>query len=349
MAGWLRLQPLDTVVFRDGRPFDAGTDSLARTIFPRPATVAGAAGAALNLRPETVAGPLLWTGERAWLPTPRDVVAAEPGEPERLQPTARAGIHDDLGGSAPSFALRGEGTSAGGWISSDDLAVYLAGAGADDLNIVPGEEFLQIERRVGLWREDGRTASDGFLYSAEHLRPRPRLGRDALSFIVDVRGEGLVIDRDVVRLGGEGHQSSVSWLDADAEVLPAAPAEFPQGRVLVYLATPAVFPDGWRPPLDAIAAACRADTGLELRLELAAACNEGPVAITGWDPAATPPGPRAARWAVEAGSVYLLSVMPPVAAPGFAAWAHGRCLPQADELLRTAGFGMCLIGRWPHT
>ena len=31
---------------------------------------------------------------------------------------------------------------------------------------------------------------------------------------------------------------------------------------------------------------------------------------------------------------------------GFVNQYHGRCLPQADDRLRTAGFGMCLTGRW---
>ena len=112
--------------------------------------------------------------------------------------------------------------------------------------------------------------------------------------------------------------------------------EAADGRVLVYLATPALWADGWRIPVP---------DGARL---VAAACGK-PV------PAATlTPGPRwkqtrVLRWAVPAGSVYLLEFDDPAAGAEWAAGVHGTAL-RADRrrsgYMRTAGFGVVLTGVW---
>jgi CRISPR-associated protein Cmr3 len=147
----------------------------------------------------------------------------------------------------------------------------------------------------------------------------------------------------------------------------------------VYVATPAIWPGGWLPPLPLPSGA---------RLEAAAVGPAQPVAT------ASPRGyahnnggetvdyanTRMLRWAVPAGSVYLISFAdagePPHAVDGGAAaggpaqlaageraarWAasvHGtaigradcdqgaRCRAHPDCRLRTAGFGVVLTGAW---
>jgi len=46
---WVVLEPLDTIVVRDGRAFDAGVNTEAQTVPPTPSTVAGAIGAAYGV------------------------------------------------------------------------------------------------------------------------------------------------------------------------------------------------------------------------------------------------------------------------------------------------------------
>ena len=48
---WVVLEPLDTIVVRDGRAFDAGVNTEAQTVPPTPSTVAGAIGAAYGAAP----------------------------------------------------------------------------------------------------------------------------------------------------------------------------------------------------------------------------------------------------------------------------------------------------------
>jgi CRISPR-associated protein Cmr3 len=104
--------------------------------------------------------------------------------------------------------------------------------------------------------------------------------------------------------------------------------------VLVYLATPGLWPGGWRIPVPPGA-----------RLVAAATGEPEPVATL------TPGGDwrqsRVLRWAAPAGSVYLLQFDD---AEHGAAWArdvHGTAYGRGlKDRLRTAGFGVVLTGAW---
>jgi CRISPR-associated protein Cmr3 len=132
-------------------------------------------------------------------------------------------------------------------------------------------------------------------------------------------------------LGGRGRLADVK--DAGELAWPARPATFPGGRLLLYLVTPALWPDGWRPPLP---------QGVTL---VAAATGEAqPVATS--TPGRSWRADRRLRWAVPAGSVYLLQFPDQDAAAAFAASTHGAAHVQAEQRLRTAGFGVVLTGVW---
>src|SRR5206468_10611453 len=119
---------------------------------------------------------------------------------------------------------------------------------------------------------------------------------------------------------------------------PASGVGATGNRVLVYLATPGVWADGWRMPVPAAAT-------------LVAAATREP------EPAATvTPGPRwrdsrALQWAVPAGSVYLLEFGDAEAGAAWVRARHGVALDRGvdmgePDLLRTAGFGVALTGVW---
>ena len=285
----------------------------------------------------------------------------------------------DASGVGATFRLLGGGGKpAPGALGGDAVAGYLRGEPERALAAVAAAEpaALVRERRLGLARHSrgaadgrGRTAVTGFLYVGEFWRARAD-AEARLGFACRVwfdRAAPTPVAR-IVRLGGEGRQARVRVLP-DATVDPPAgqagpssavgtgvavgdgtsggrspalavpdrPDGFPGGQVLLYLATPAVFPDGWLP------------AGID-GADLVAACTAGPEAVAGWapDPDGPPGGgrPRPVRWAVGAGSVYFLRFGDEDAARVFARRFHGRCLPQAQDWLRTVGFGMCLVGVW---
>ncbi|KXK59007.1 hypothetical protein AWW66_26620 [Micromonospora rosaria] len=351
---WLVLEPHDTVSVRDGRAFDAGVQTVGRAVPPHPATVAGAVGAAFGappgagvdpaqrgvLVPAELHGPVVLRRRtsgrwRAWFPMPRVVVRVD-ADWRRLTPgnTRLDGVRHDL--SDEVDLLGGPQGEPGGWLDGSALGRFLA-----DPLVVPrdaGPPWVW-ERRVGLARDDARTARDGMLYSVEHLRPAVDASFDGFGFAVGCVSAPPHQLRETVPLGGEGRRATVhDWTDAgDLGPLPAAPADV-HTRVLLYLATPAVFGDGWRPAADDLRGA---------RLVAAAVGGPQPVAMGRPDPRTGELHARRLVWAAPAGSVYFLDFDGDAAAAREAVerW-HGHAFAQSDETLRTAGFGLTLTGRW---
>jgi CRISPR-associated protein Cmr3 len=378
---WVALRVRDTVVVRDGRSFDAGGDRRGATVGPWPSTVAGALTTAFDgVEPSEVRGPVL--GEQlpdgSWsprFPVPADVLlpgnaSARPGRTRviRLRPGTAATdpvvslVTSDLPDGPQALLLPPTGVER-----VSPLPGLLRPAGLrrwlnDDVPTRDGtldvEAFpLVPDVRVGLARS-GRVAAEGYLYSMTHLRPR-----DGWAFLVqcdDSPGTRGVTPAGPVPLGGRARLADCA--DAPGVAWPDRPGDYPGGRLSVYVATPAVWADGWRPPLPPGA-------------RLVAAAVPDPVPVATASPrrareriAGGPtPGPRglrstaSLRWAVPPGAVYLLRFEDDPAtgrdgaecAARWAATVHGRALgPSADvapdgtDRLRTAGFGVILTGRW---
>ena len=362
-SSWLAFTPRDTVFVRDGRSFDAASDALAQTVRPGPTTVAGAVGAAFGIRPAglrdhdagsgqaaigEVRGPVLArrSGD-TWIPyfpVPADLVRTT-GEAEpyvyRLMPSEPAGLTDLGEGEVQSWLMLPEERvePLRGWIPGPILAAYLAGElpgpGGTPLEdfepLMRGEDLadpLVPERRIGLARDDRRVRV-GYLYQSTHLRPE-----EDWAFLAEYTWSG-ERGQNPIPFGGKGRLADI---EPAAMSWPASGAGAMGTRVLVYLATPAVWADGWRMPIPAGATLVAAATG---EPEPAATVTPG----VRWRDS------RALRWAVPAGSVYLLEFGD--AATG-AAWArewHGVALDRGGDvgepdLLRTAGFGVALTGVW---
>jgi CRISPR-associated protein Cmr3 len=343
--------PRDTVFVRDGRSFDAADDAFAQTVRPTPTTIAGAVGAAFGgANPLTVRGPVLarrnGEGWEPYFTVPTDLVvtAARGKRVYRMRP--EPGGTTDLGngtGGLPRMLAPPEhaepvqpvteeepGVLLPGRVLADYLAGRLVGGNGVPLTRLQLEVPLRSEQRIGLAR-DGRRAREGYLYQAVHLRPE-----DGWAFLAEytVDDKWPAEGRNHVPFGGRGRVAEVgraeaAWPDATAAI---------GKQVLVYLATPAVWPGGWRMPVP---------QGAEL---IAAATGE-PVPV-----ATVTPGPdwkksRVLRWAVPAGSVYLLEFEDAAAGAQWARTWNGVALDRGvssteADLLRTAGFGVVLTGVW---
>ncbi len=354
---WLALVPRDTVLIRDGRSFDAAADTTALTVRPWPSTVAGAVAAAFGAEPgatpdtapgtvpDEVRGPVLGhsAGEEwePYFPVPADLVQeAEGDKPYALRlRSAAADVQTDLDEAGLRWLMPPSGTRKvkplSGWMPGRRLTEYLAGDFPPGDQGIPASDLgladpLWPELRVGLAREPSRQARTGFLYQATHWRLEEEWG-----FLAGcVLGDGW--DRTAagpVQFGGRGRMADVEA--AGKMSWPGMPDEFPGGRVLVYLATPALWPDGWRipvPPDDA---------------RLAGAATGEPEPVATITPGRNWQATRALRWAVPAGSVYLLEFDDEARARKWAAANHGTAYGRdAGDPLRTAGFGVVLTGVW---
>ncbi len=358
---WLAFTPRDTLFIRDGRSFDAAVDTSGASVRPSPTTVAGAAGALFDANPAEVRGPVLARlagGEwDAYFPVPADLVRTSGSRAARVHRCgprdfdgAVTDLDDGFGADErhrprwlvpPSDAGAVEPLT--GLIPADRLAVYLAGELPASTGSALGalrriDDPFAPERRVGLAR-DGRRARTGYLYQVTHLR-----AEDGWAFLAECSFGSAPPKSpaaDHVKFGGRGRfadvaTASLAWPkapDRSAERISGGPAG---RRVLVYLATPALWPGGWRIP---------APAGAHL---VAAACGK-PLPTATLTPGPAWKSSRVLRWAVPAGSVYLLEFDDPVRAGEWAAANHGTAYGATDGdlgYMRTAGFGVVLTGVW---
>ena len=371
---WMALCPRDAIQVRDGRTFTAGAGGAAHTRHPWPSTIAGALGAAFKAaaepgtkpdpEPHTVRGPFLgrWdTGAQRWkplFPVPADIVPYDTSSHrwQRLRPQDTPALTDlDQDGMRWLHASDAGTRDEELWWNASEMHGYLLGQDNVDSGLLSNlSPPLTIERRTGIARQ-GRSARHAHLFTSDYLRLRENANEEwaflALCEIDPALGPP---PPGPVRLGGEGRLADVRVCERqDRLALPAPPERFPGGKVLVYLATPAIWrrrsPDGswrntWMPPLPEDA-------------HLVSAAVNGPEHVASARPDLNGGVEYAwLRWAVPAGSVYLLRFTgpdPERAAKDWAARAHGRAWGEGDDnpdhtgrRLATAGFGLILTGTW---
>lgn len=204
----LRLEPLDTLFFRDGTPFTAdstpqdGVDSL---FPPHPPTVAGAVRAALARAngwngqgrwPESLCrvlgdgwehpgtlsidGPFLLYGEEPAFRAPQHLLGATGASGWRPRLLLRPGPAAlcDLGDTVrlpvapPSMKESGAlAASDGNWLTRAGMEAVLCGRCPAENEVLESRVLWRQESRIGLERQQGtRTAEEGMLYSSTHVR-----------------------------------------------------------------------------------------------------------------------------------------------------------------------------------
>lgn len=345
---WLSIRPLDTIMVRDGRSFDAGDTAAATGVAPTPTTTGGVIGRLYGGEVGRLSGPVPALDDEPLFPTPIDLVRVDDdrgGRPaRRLTLTERPdGETSDLDDRGPrlTHALAGSGVPLGGWVTKDAMAEWLSGEtmppgaliGATRLESIrrPPEELWVEERHRGIaLKPETGVVEPGMLYSARHLRPT-----DGLTLLVRCdHDKPFPRTRAVLPLGGRGRGAEVTKIEAP-KVFPEAPTDFPGGRLAVYLVSPALVNDVLWTPAGTTARLCA--LGLT-----------GPATIA-TAPANFPRANSRLMWAVPAGSVFYLKFATESDATSWSAEFHGNLIPgvsRAENPVVTAGFGTCLTGRW---
>ena len=320
----LRISQIDTLFFRDARPF--GPASHAQSGLPMPQTLTGAIRtllldyhgidwqdfrsrvrehdsfrqclASLGTEFEKVAdvrvrGPWLFHNNEVLVPAPLSLRKTKAGDPQqllRLDPLIAPppGWRPPYPGIHPLWRRkRGALEATPAYIRPQGLKVFLQGRTPCAADFRKGEELFSYDRRTGIGRNRASgTAGDGMIYTVNLLALK-----QGVSFYSEITGPKNILsvftDRQrVMRLGGEGRHVTIDTLQRPFE-WPSADLADANGRVLL-LTTPAYLNDDF----------CQ-DMGI-----LAAAIGE-PVAISGWDMARG--GPKPNRFMMPAGSVLFLS------------------------------------------
>ena len=348
----LEIRPVDTLFFRDARPFDAA--SRAASGLPMPQTLAGALctlllerhGVALDrLARLTASGTSLadalaeFGADAAavsrvrlrgpWFSRYGDVLLPAPVTLRQEKQSARLvrldPRHDPPPGWQPPIPgvlpLWRHGRVAADavtdFLTLHGVRRFLEGGVPEPADVVPSEVLYAFEDRTGIGIDAARnTAAEGLIYAIRMLALQTGVGLYA-----EISGSAaalrpLTSEPVLMRFGGEGRHVAVRTVDR-AAAWPSVPARPERGR-LILLTTPAPF-DGWRPS----------------RLQPLAAAVRGHQAVSGWDLAKGAPKPN--RFLVPAGSVYFLAPGTVVPEPG---------LVSAEDTMQ--GWGNFLEGNWNH-
>lgn len=324
----------------------------------------------------TVRGPLPMYGDEFVLPAPADAWVCEGAPPRifRLAPDAdplRTGEGCDLPdyhcGMRPLIPPTYEPpTSKYGFWRWTELEQWLRGETPTSLARIapPNGELRSCANYPPAWSEDnaGRLHTVEYRVRECNEALQPTRGKTEWSLVARVRTtwEGEIAG--VSALGGKQRLAYVEpyphWLECSEQLRHALQkARF----VRMYLATPAVFENGWKPGWIRKANHNGAPQligsppdlkGITLRLVAAAVPRRQ--AISGWSVRTTHFGPRPTHWCAPAGSVYFFEVLEGdsglLASKGWLApisdgkQQNGRA--HNGDRAREAGFGLALWGVW---
>lgn len=354
----LRIEPLDPLFFRDGRPFTMGEDDWSGSLFPpHPGVLYGALRAAYfsrhpdelprantsedptkRFRVELVCW-LVGEGGLPYFPLPLDCVGEEGAGDFYIprRPVRPEGVffNTPLPYVLASPVSESKERPAPGECITDDggLADYLRGEARLAALRLAG--LVLDEPKVGIGRDRQTLAAE------EHNLYRIRMRRlKGLALAVHCSGLELP-PAGLMRLGGEGRAAWYCSGDVEEpEVLKMWDSATPQGRFFkLYLATPAFFDGGWLPRW----LARDGDQGFvgqygSLKVRLLAAAVGRFQSIGGFDMRAG--APKEMRRAVPAGSVYYFEVLQGTLKQAIEA-LHGKSV---SEHRAQEGFGIAFVG-----
>ncbi len=361
-----KLTPLDTLFFRDGRPFNLGETGqleVVGTFPPSPTTVVGALRAALarghgwtgesskdwddalkevlgnhheTLGQLSFHGPFLLCNGEILFPVPLHLlgklVETEDGKSKtwlttRLRPGASLETDIDQARLPEKVEDIDGAKELGGYLTGEGMQRVLAGGKPEDAHIVSKTQLWHTELRVGIKRDPkSRTTKEDSLYNIAHVRLQEGV---SLGMQVSSLPEDWQPQNPAL-LGGE---SRMVWLtEIDKLTLPDKPKLPENGtiRYTVTLMTPARLEgDSWKTPDGKPA---------DLPGKVISACVGKPVMIGGWNSLKKEPLPLQAY--LPAGSTWFLEARPDERAEILK--KHGGHIG-----VKTAwGYGQLLIGLW---
>jgi CRISPR-associated protein Cmr3 len=269
----LFIQPVDTWLFRDGRPFSAGSDHRAESVFPPyPTTLQGAirsyeatrqgidlrqraavekaVGTVENYYKFSQRGPFLARWENGsivrYFPQPADAFSRK--DSHELRPASRPQpqvVPTCLEKDLYLFGARDEPAkpASGLWLNQGNILAYLAldPESGQNIQAMPASELYVLDERTAIGKDYHRNVVlQGALYEVGFIRPREGVG-----LLVDVLGYTWPESQGVLQLGGESRAASFEIVNPPIP-WPEVPDPLPR-RFKVYFATPACFYGGWRP------------------------------------------------------------------------------------------------------
>jgi CRISPR-associated protein Cmr3 len=346
---WYKIKPLDTLFFRDGRPFSMGAETWANPIFPPyPSTVYGAIRTWIifekgslkefkegkfkkelgtlsekgNLK---IKGPFICLDNNLYFPVPFDCLKKKNGsESEKndlfyinLMNRPKFFISDyPLGNilvNKNDFELK----ECDGFLDISSLKDYLIQTNGI-LQFTEKKEIFLEEKKTGIKRNrETLSSEEGHLYRISMIR----LKREA-SFYVEIEGLNFYPWEGKVQLGADWKIVKIEKTEEDLlKELREIDFQLNNKIFKIYFATPAIFKKGWIP-------------------DWINACSIGKYKlIGGWDLANNRPKPM--YKAVPSGSVYYFKILDDTSAERIKEVFH---LKNISDINSEEGFGLSLVG-----
>ena len=360
---WYKIQPFDTLFFRDGRPFTMGMkgETWAKNIFPpNPSTIYGAIRSWLIFEKGTledfkkgkfneelgnpqikgtlqIKGPFL-AKENLYFPAPLDRYTTKTKKQNHLfaidfieKPTI---VISDYSLKNMMMNQIGENIEeAKGYLDIFSLKDYLENK-TYKIQYRENHEFYLIEKKTGIKRNKSTlNAEEGYLYRIPMIRPNKKV-----YFYVEVDGLKEYPIQGIVRLGGEGKVVEIEKIQGQPfDLLKEIPFELHNRQFKIYLGTPAIFEQGWLPKwIDP-----KTYEGIynDIKLKLIACSLGKSIQIGGWDLASQKPKPM--YRAVPAGSVYYFEVLEKTDPEKILTHFH---LKNISDVYPEEGYGFSLVG-----
>lgn len=365
MSKIIELEALDTLFFRDGKPFSMGDESWADGVFPPfPSVIYGALRTAYfaedinrfrDIKRETTSAELSIDNvfykidSCIYYPLPLDLVEiTEKGEENKWLAKMRLEPQPGVLRQNPflqvlSFQPENENQTIEALenclINSMDLQTYLSGQNDDELRYADYERIENVvlsEPKVGIGLNKFSGSSyEGQLYRIGMRRLDSKSGR--LSIGVSYSFDNLGTIPKMIRLGGEGKAAACFAIEDETNIKMPFPALYGTAFKL-YLSTPAIFKNGWKPNWMTERGYFN-HKGVRMRL-LAVAVGK-PCNIGGFD--MKNKWPKEMQKAVPAGSVYYLELESDKDKDKIQGLFHNKSISEINEFAKQ-GFGVTFVG-----
>jgi len=365
----IKINALDTLFFRDGKPFARGAETWADAVFPPyPSVIYGALRSAYfaehhkelskantpddPTRSLQITNLYLAVDDQAFYSLPLDQVIKKGSKLESLTIPLSSNKYSEVISSCPTIELLCTKTVEivetvkGGILNSYDMEDYLNGK-TTYISFDQISNYLTSEAKVGIGRDHStHTSDESFLYRVgmNRLSSRKEFNKETqqLSLVVAFNGLDLK-QKGFIRLGGEG--KGAVYDQTDEVSLSTNNFDIKENRFKLIFTTPAIFDKGWLPSwLDENTLTGEFN---DISLKLITAAIGKSCSIGGFDLKKGFHKPM--YQAVPAGSVYYfevenLSNIQDDFTSKLIDVFHGKALSDKNEH-KKQGFGIALIGR----
>ncbi len=345
------IEPNDVLLFRKSKPFMAGEDHLARSVFPLPQVIAGAIRSKILIdsnfsnnakklagfekdEPEfTILGHFLFKNEE-FFATPLDIATAKGVEGYFfVKPLEILDGRFIFSGRHIHFK------NVGGYLSYKHLIDYLGcNLNENELEDIIRDDLLTKESRIGIKLGNAKVTEEGYFYKAVFLR----LNKDVkLSVWLDdgCKDVKAFLGEDgLIKLGGENRFAKFKFenknpLSKLEEVWDEIKEKVNKsGRFKLYVATPLLTKNNNIYTWDIKALL---EKELNISIKNVYPLIDKPLTFSGWDYANNEP--KSNKYTIPAGSIYFVEFGGKI--------KHKKPYLKLGKLTRL-GYGLCFIGIW---